>query len=438
MPKDEEHNKHMTMDDRCRIASGLREQYNFREIGEMIGKDPGTVSKEIRRHRYVKRKKRSGMIWDNPCAKQETCRKKNICNKRGKYKCRIPCRKCLVCYKKCTDFKPIICDIEKKAPYVCNGCPKFHQCNFDKYIYNAEVANKEYRRMLSMSRQGIDMSKDELMNLDSLVSPLIQKGQPVSHIFAGHAEEITCSQRSIYRYIDEGYLSVKNIDLRRVVRYRPRRKTKVPRPSPQKKIGHTYDCFLKVMEADPNIRVTEMDLVEGQKGGKLLMTLLFRDMSLMLAFLIPDKEMATTAGVLDRLEQSLGTEAFRELFPILLTDNGSEFADPEAFEYGILGERRTRIYYCEPRMSGQKGRLEKNHEFIRYVLPKGTSFDGLTQDDVNRMINHINSTARPGLEGRSPTDTALRCIGPQILSKLGITRVDGDDVCLTGNLFKQG
>lgn len=343
-----------------------------------------------------------------------------------------------MCYKKCGDFKPITCDIEKKAPYVCNGCPNFNRCDFDKYIYNGELADKEYRRTLSVSRQGIDMSKDELMELDGLVSPLIQKGQPVSHIFAGHAEEIGCSRRSIYRYIDEGYLSVKNIDLRRVVRYRPRQKAKKPRPSPQRKIGHTYEFFLKAVEAEPGIRVAEMDLVEGQKGGKLLMTLLFRDTSLMLAFLISDKELATTVGVFDQLEQSLGTEIFRGLFPILLTDNGNEFADPEAFEYGIHATQRTRMYYCEPRMSGQKGRLEKNHEFIRYVLPKGTSFDGLTQDDVTRMTNHINSTARPGLGERSPTEMALRCIGPGILKKLGVAPIDVDDVCLTGNLFRQG
>jgi IS30 family transposase len=157
----------------------------------------------------------------------------------------------------------------------------------------------------------------------------------------------------------------------------------------------------------------------------------------MLAFLVDNKEMITIVGILDQLEDKIGTDAFRELIPILLTDNGCEFADPESFEYGMTGSKRTNIYYCEPRMSNQKGRLEKNHEYIRYVIPKGESFDDLTQADVTKMTNHINSTARPGLEGRKPTDIALQCIDPEILEMLGIEPIDGDHVCLKKDLFKK-
>ena len=96
------------------------------------------------------------------------------------------------------------------------------------------------------------------------------------------------------------------------------------------------------------------------------------------------------------------------MFPIILTDNGSEFADPEKFEKGINGEKRTRLYYCEARHSEQKGELEKNHEYIRYVLPKKTSFDELTQEKVQLMVNHINSTSRPKFNGETPINKALK------------------------------
>jgi len=207
--------------------------------------------------------------------------------------------------------------------------------------------------------------------------------------------------------------------------------------SPRKKIGHTYEYFLKYINENPEVRVVEMDLVEGRKGGKLLLTLLLRDIRLMLIFLINNKEMLSVLTVLDELESLLGTEDFREVFPLLLTDNGSEFADPEAFEYGIYGEKRTNIFYCEPRMSNQKGRIEKNHEYIRYILPKGTSFDDLTQRDVTRLMNHINSTARPGLDGNCPTDLALQCLSADTLTKLGIELIAGDEVCLTKKLFSK-
>ena len=438
MPKDENKGKHLTMEDRRRIATALREKYRFAEIGRLIGKDASTVSKEVKRHRYLKKWERRSAVRGNLCAKQGTCRKKNICDRAGRYKCDIPCRTCFTCNKHCPDFQRVTCDIEHKAPYVCNGCDTYKKCNFDKYLYNGDAAQRSYERLLSLSRQGADMSKNEMMDLDSLVSPLIQKGQPVSHIFAHHGDDIPCSIRSVYRYVDQGHLSVKNIDMRRVVRYKPRRKTVEPKPCPRKKIGHTYEHFLKYMEEHPETRVVEMDLVEGKIGGRPLMTLFFRDIRLMLIFLLENKEMLSAVTVFDQLEDSLGTQEFREVFPLILTDNGSEFADPESFEYGLTGEKRTSLYYCEPRMSNQKGRLEKNHEYIRYILPKGTSFDSLTQADVTLMMNHINGTARPGLEGRSPTDLALQCLKPETLARLGIEPVGGDQVCLSRKLFKKG
>lgn len=179
-----------------------------------------------------------------------------------------------------------------------------------------------------------------------------------------------------------------------------------------------------------------MDTVEGNKGGKLLQTFLLRENNLMLAYLIDSKEMKNTVAVLDRIEEKLGTEQFREMFPVMLTDNGCEFADPEMFERGRDGKKRTRLYYCEPRRSEQKGRLEKNHEYIRYVLPKGTSFDGLTQEKVTLMVNHINNTTRPKLHGSTPMKEALKEIDINALEKLGLEVIEPDDICLSPALLK--
>ena len=177
--------KHLTQEERHRIAWALREGYNFTEIGKLIGKDASTVSKEVKQHRYLKRETRNPAVRDNPCAKQETCRKRNICERKGRYKCSIPCRKCLQCHKFCSDFKPITCEIAHKAPHVCNGCERYRKCKLDKYIYSGESAQREYKRALSVSRQGVDMSKDELTALDALVSTLILKGQPAGCFLFG-------------------------------------------------------------------------------------------------------------------------------------------------------------------------------------------------------------------------------------------------------------
>ena len=428
--------KHLTWEDRHEIQRGLREHRTFTEIALLIGCSPDTVSKEIRNHRYHKPRDNNQWYKPNRCRYRDSCRKRNVCNKKGRYKCRIPCRQCSDYNSRCPDFVDFPCQIEKTQPYVCNACLKSRTCLFDKYLYNADHAHREYQEKLRESRRGIDLTKEELIALDELVSPLVRKGQPISHILTEHAEEIPCSERTLYSYIDKGYLSIRNIDMRRTVRYKKRRHKEEPKASPVRKIHHHYKDFQKELEEDPGIRVVEMDTVIGEIGGKVLQTLYWRKEKLMLAFLLDNKEMQGTVGTFDRLEETLGPEKFRELFPVVLTDNGSEFSDPGLFENSRNGNRRMHLYYCDPRHSEQKGEIEKNHEYIRYVLPQGTSFDAMTQEKVDLLMSHINSTARPSLQGRSPIELALQHFGKDTVEKLGLHVIRADDVCLKPELLK--
>lgn len=427
--------KHLTWEDRHEIQRGLREHRTFTEIAMAIGCSPDTVSKEIRNHRYHKPQDNK-RFRPNRCKFRDTCRKRNVCGKKGIHKCKIPCRQCISCNSRCPEFVDYPCPVKTKPPYVCNACKKSVSCMFDKYLYNADHAEREYREKLHTSRLGIDMTREELVALDELVSPLIRKGQPVSHILKEHAEEIPCSERTLYTYISKGYLSVRNIDMRRTVRYRKRKHTEEARISPIKKINHHYKDFLRELEENPGLRVVEMDTVIGTKGGKVLQTIYWRKEKLMVAYLLESKEMSGTVATYDRLEQKLGYEKFCELFPIVLTDNGAEFANPDLFEYGISGNRRMKLFFCDPRRSEQKGEIEKNHEFIRYFLPQGTSFDELTQEKVDRMMSHINSTARPSLKGKTPLELALQHFGKDTVEKLGLHVIEPDNVCLKPELLK--
>lgn len=435
MPENErKKGKHLNWEERQEIQKGLKEHRTFREIAMMIGCTPETISKEIRTHRYHK-KVDTGRYVVNRCKYRESCRRRDVCQKKKGKKCRIPCRECTSCNKLCPDFVDAPCRIADKAPYVCNNCPKSKRCLFDKYLYNADYAHKEYVQTLHQARVGINVTRDELAALDGLVGPLILKGQPLIHIMQEHKEEIPCCLRTLYTYIEKGYLGVRPLDLRRGVRYKKRKKKAEAVPA-RKKAGRHYEDFLQWLQEHPKSRVVEMDTVEGVKGGKLLQTFLWRENNLMVAVLIPSKEMENTVGVLDYLEERLGTESFRELFEVILTDNGTEFSDPILFETGKSGRQRCRMYYCEPRMSNQKGKLEKNHEYIRYVMPKGKSFDELTQAQVMQMINQINNTARPKFHGLSPMKLALQSFDICALEKLGLTEIPPDEICLNAELFK--
>lgn len=433
MPTLERKGKHLTLNERETIRAGLKNGLPFSAIAEFLGRDPTTIAKEVRRHRFKKEAKR--ISWENDCTRRETCRKRDLCKKPRRHKCIILCRTCLECSRHCPDYKPGGCQVEKRSPYVCNGCRKQNLCRLDRYYYGPDGAQGEYRRLLTDSRRGIDMTRDELQALDELVSPLVRRGQSLSHIYTAHRAEIPVCIRTLYRYIDARYLSVKNLDMRRTVRYRPRHKKSPPVPS-RRKDGRHYEDFQRWMEEHPDTRVMEMDTVEGTKGGKFLLTLLDRGTRFMLVFLLPNKEMETVLGILDGLEERLGIQGFRELFPLLLTDNGSEFSDPKRFEAGRDGSPRTRIFYCEPRMSNQKGALEKNHEYIRYILPKGMAFDSLTDEKVLRIVNHVNNTARPGLGSQTPMSLALQTFDKKALDTLGFCTIPPDDVLLNQDLIR--
>lgn len=140
--------------------------------------------------------------------------------------------------------------------------------------------------------------------------------------------------------------------------------------------------------------------------------------------------------VFNHLEKRLGTYGFLSLFEYLLTDRGSEFGDLEALETGVEGIQRTSIYYYDPMRSGQKGGVENAHTMLRMVLPKGTSFEYLTQWDVNLIVNHINSTPRKSLDGKTPYDAALGSFGENTLRALQLKRISSDKVTLTPELIR--
>ena len=420
------------------IEHELLQHSSFTNIAKTLHKDPSTISKEIRNNRMTIPAERR-VVRCKSCMNRSRCVLKNVC---GNELCRYYCHLCNRCDPTgyCIYFIPWFCTKPTKPPYVCNACELFDSCVLECYRYTATKAQAKYEKKLVESRTGINMTLEELQQLNELVSPLIMKGQPLSHIFAVHADEIPVCRRTLYNYLDQRVFQARNIDLPRRVRYKKRKKTPHPAGIKLKQVyrnRRTYVDFERFLEAHPDTDVVEMDTVKGSRtSGKCLLTLLFRSCSFMLIILLPKCTQECVVNAIDSLTETIGLHCFRKHFPVILTDNGSEFKNPQGIEKTKDGKHRTYVFYCDPYVSNQKARLEKNHEYIRYFIPKGQSMHRFSQKDINLMASHINSTARDSLNGASPFDLADLLLDKKIPLLTGLKKVSPDEVMLKPALFE--
>jgi IS30 family transposase len=438
MTKTKGNQKHLTLSQRIEIEKGLLDGKSFSAIAKAIRKDPSTISKEVRRNSKLAERK-GGDFAPVPCTLRKSCSLMYLCEDNCGTKCKICRKKGMKCIDVCPQYKPSECDKLTRPPYVCNGCPKKVNCLLVRRVYSSKYAHDIYRDLLVSSRNGINQTPESIQKLNDVLTPLIKKGQSIAHIYTNHAEELECSRRTIYTYINEGVFDVRNIDLRRKVTYKPRRKaTQTSVKDRNYRIGRNYEDFQDYIRGDyPTRSIVEMDTVEGKKGGKVFLTMMFRSCNLMLLFLLESKTQEEVKRVFDELTKTLGAARFAQLFEVILTDGGTEFQNPYSLEYTDDGWARCIIFFCDPYSSWQKGMLEKNHEYIRYVLPQGESFDGLTDDDVLLLTNHINNTARDSLNGCTPYQLSRMLLNNDLHNQYGLKTIAPDDVTLIPSLIKK-
>ena len=425
--------KHLTLNNRIFIENELNKGTTFKDIARFLCKDPTTISKEVKAHRVSDWYHKGSFNNDrNFCMHRYHCKKTNACGKI--ILCGIKCTSCPTCNQTWKDFEKERCSRLDKAPYVCNGCQKrISRCTIaHKYSYNARFSDRKYREALSGSRSGISLTKRELHKKDMIISPLIEQGQSPYQIVTNHPE-LGLSVRTVYSYMDQGLFTARSIDLKRKVKFKPRKCHKSQVTDRAVFQGRTYSDFQSL-----NLPFhTEMDTVHSSRESKkTILTFFFTKEKLFLAFLMNRCTEGAVRLVFDRLERRMGTYGFLSVFEYLLTDRGSEFGDPDALETGIDDIQRTSIYYCDPMRSGQKGGIEQAHTMLRMVLPKGTSFEFLTQWDLNLIVSHINSTPREILGGKTPYEVALESMGEDVLNAFQLRPIAPDEVNLTPKLIR--
>lgn len=429
--------KHLTLEDRSFIEQSLNETKSFREISKYLCKDPSTISDEVFKNRIANTWNKGS--FNNPynfCIHRFRCRKTNACKKL--FLCDTPCRSCHICNRVCDSFELEQCRRICKAPFVCNGCDKpRNKCPISvKYDYNAIAAQRMYSERLVSAREGINLSKKELHAIDAVVKPLIVQGQSPYMVIVSHPE-LGISVNTLYNYINQGVLLTRNIDLKRKVKFKPRKVHNTQIKNREVFIGRSYKDF-RESHAD-EMDFIEMDTVKSAKGSdKCILTFYFPETELFLAHLLYRCTPGAVKDVFNKLQKCLGgAYDFACLFPVVLTDRGVEFGDPESLETSPDGIIRTSIYYCDPMRSNQKAGIENIHTMLRMIIPKGTVFTDLTQWDIRKSVDHINSAPRKALNGSTPYLEAHKLYDSEIMNALQLRYIPPDKVTLTPKLLKR-
>lgn len=422
----ENKNKALTLEERRVIEIGIRNHSTKADIARTLGKDKSTIGKEIRLHRTLSHK----CSLARECAAYKGC-----CHGRQ-------------CTMDCPDFRPFTCSRRDRSPGACNGCSKHSHCRFNKFIYSAVTADKEYRATLVDARAGANLTIPEAKQIAAVVAPLIKQGLSPYQIVTAHPELGIC-EKTLYNYIERQVFAVAgvhDIDLRRKTSRRlPKKVAKNYKKREDRAFlkGRLYSDFQTYMEENPDARVLEMDTVYNDgSGGPFIQTFKFIGLGLLFAFFHEGKTAQDMVDGLDRLDSLLGHSLFNTYAEVLLTDRGSEFTAADRFEFRGDETRRTRVFYCDPMQSGQKGSLEVNHELLRYILPKGTDLRGLGlvgQEPLNLALSHINSAPVQSLHGKSPIEyTAF--LQPELWARLeaaGLQDIPKDEIILKPYLLKR-
>ena len=310
--------KHLTLEQRKVISSGISHEIKLKEIGKSLQVDPTSISKEVKRNRI---EISTGL--NNDCKRTQ------------------------------------------RWPYVCTGCSKKYNnnCPFTKYKYDAKKAQQKADINLVNSRRGIDVDDEEFKQIDTIIKNGVDENKSIYQIKIENNDIIKKSISTLYGYINKGYLTTKKIDLPYAVAYKKRKHNKKYEYSENNKIdrtGHTYLDYLAFMHKNPGIYVWQLDFLGAIKtDNKNILTFILPNLQFTLLNIIKNPNSSKVVEFFDDLEEKLGIDTFKVLIPVILTDRDPNFSDIDGICYSKkTGEERCKIFFCDPYVSNQKPNVE--------------------------------------------------------------------------------
>lgn len=396
---------HLNKEQRDVIQYMIDKNYSFSDIGKAIEKDRTTISKEIKRNRYLK-----SFTCSDPYNLKNIQKAVNDCPRLLKY------------------------------PYVCNICKSKGGCRKNKLYYQSNIADDHYKLNLVTSRQGIDIKPETIEEIEQSIVPLIKdKKHSINQIYLNHSDILYFSKPTFYKYVDLGVISLTNLDLPKKVKYKERKNNQEHENKRNLALlkGRSYDDYLKFILKHKKMNKCQMDTVIGtQDSSKVLLTIIDVSTHFMFIRLLDKKDIKSVNNAWDSIKNNLDIKLYSKLFRIVLTDNGTEFFDPLHIELDYnTGKKVSNVFYCKPYSSWQKGCIEKNHEFIRKVFPKGTNFDDFDEQVIKQLEDNINNIPRDSLNGETPYNL-LNKKYPDIIKDLNCSYIKPDHVTLNIKDYK--
>ena len=371
--------KHLTFDQRKVISNGISRKYKLKEIAETLGFDPTSISKEVKRNR------------------ESTTIGKNITN----------CKKI------------------NRWPFVCTGCNKRYnnQCVYTKYKYDARKAQNKADNNLIYSRKGIDIDSEDFLKLDKLIKDGVDNKKSIYQIAIENKDTIDKSVTTIYRYINDGYLTTKRIDLPYAVTYKKRKHNKKYEYSENNKIdrtGHTYIDYLAYIHKNPGIYVWQLDFLGSIKtDNNNILTLVMPNLQFIILELIKNPNQDKVVNFFDELEEKIGTDAFIELFPVILTDRDPCFTDIDGICFSkITGEERCKLFFCDPYVSSQKPNVENINKQLRLFFPKRKTIDTYINKDIKNINHSLLNRPLKSLDSFTAKEAFIRVFDEDLFNKI--------------------
>lgn len=270
--------------------------------------------------------------------------------------------------------------------------------------YSSDLAQRKAKENLkargTQLKIGNDISYANYIE-DKIVSdgysPAAVLGELKALGIAGKFSVSICTT-TLYSYIDKGiFLKLTNKHLP-VKRNKKRSYKKIKRLQKRDTAGESIDKRPKKIDARKEFGNWEMDSVVGRRGKSksTLLTLTERKTRNEIIFKLPNHTDEAVVAALDRLERKWGADMFRKVFKTITVDNGTEFSDAYGLQRSVIrcGELRTKVYYCHTYSSWERGTNEVTNKMVRRKIPKGTNFDGRTEQEIKDIENWINNYPR--------------------------------------------